>query len=340
MDKLQASGVMIRDPQPCYYDYRIIWGDHVQTGLVAAASVAAYQANRIRKHEHTQPVKEEGRVKQIEAVNAQTGPVMLAYGAAPKIDALLAECAARDPDMDVAAEHDVRHLLWVVSDRQMIDRLTDAFEQQPVLYVADGHHRIAAAARVCGNRSQGGKADEAASYARILTVSFPHHETSILDYNRLIKDLNGLTPEELVARIGEKFSVEPAGKPVKPAALREFGMYCAGQWYRLHAPDTLAPKNDPVGRLDVSILSDHVIAPLLDIPDQRRNPRISFIGGIRGVEELQARVDAGKGAVAFSFYPTSMEDLMAVADAGLVMPTKSTWFEPKLADGMVSHILD
>lgn len=338
MQNMIAAGILERDARACYYAYRLIWGDHAQTGLVAAASVAAYDRGRIRKHEHTQPAKEDGRVAQIEAVNAHTGPVMMAYPAAPDIDALIAAAAAGEPEVRVTADNGVRHHLWMVDDEAAIAALTQAFEALPALYIADGHHRSAAAARVCHGRA-GGTADEA-PHCTFLSVIFPHHETRILPYNRTVTDLGDHTPETLLAEIARKFSVAEAGAPVEPAARGEFGMYCGGRWYRLKIDDALVPRGDPLARLDVNLLSEHLIAPLLGIADQRLDKRIDFVGGIRGVAELQARVDAGEAAVAFAFFPTSMEDLMAVADLGCVMPTKSTWFEPKLADGLVSLVLD
>jgi uncharacterized protein (DUF1015 family) len=339
MQNMIAAGVLRRDAKPCYYVYRLAWGDHVQTGLAAAASVADYDSGRIRKHEHTQPVKEDGRIAQIEAVNAQTGPVMMAYGPAPGIDALIAQAATGDPDARITAEGGIAHALWAIDDAARIAAFTDAFEALPALYIADGHHRSAAAARVCHSRAGGGKANDA-PYCRFLSVIFPHRQTKILAYNRIIADLNGLTPDALIGEIAKNFSVEPAEGPVQPAARGTFAMYCDKRWFRLRINETLIPRDDPLGRLDINLLSEHLIAPLFGIADQRRDKRIDFVGGIRGLDELQARVDSGEAAVAFAFYPTSMEDLMAVADAGCVMPTKSTWFEPKLADGLVSLILD
>ena len=340
MQKMIDAGVVRRDEAPCFYVYRLTWKDHTQTGLVAAASVADYESGRIRKHEHTQPAKEDGRVAQIEAVNAQTGPVMMAYGEAPNVDALIAKAASGEPDVDVAADDRVRHTLWVIDSAATIAALTAAFEALSALYIADGHHRSAAAARVCHKRGGIPKAGPVPSHGTFLSVIFPHHQTRILPYNRVIKDLNGRDVDTFLAEIAKKFSVAPADKPVEPATRGEFGMYCDGSWRRLRIRDELVPRDDPLGRLDINLLSDHLIAPLLGVSDQRRDKRIDFVGGIRGLEELQARVDSGEMAVAFAFYPTSMEDLMAVADAGEVMPTKSTWFEPKLADGLVSLILD
>ncbi|MGF1644464.1 MAG: DUF1015 domain-containing protein [Thiotrichales bacterium] len=332
------SGVLQRDTTPCYYAYRLIWGTHMQTGVVAAASVADYDTNRIRKHEFTRPVKEDDRVRQIDAVNAQTGPVLLAYPSAPAIDAMLAQATAAAPDIDATADDGIRHQLWVISDADLITRLGVAFDALPALYIADGHHRSAAASRVCRQRAVANDAD--ASYRYFLSVIFPHHQMKILDYNRVIRDLNGLTPEQLLARIEQRFGVAPSADPVAPSHPTEFGMYLNGQWYRLTLDPARVPSDDPVARLDVSLLQDQLIAPLLGITDPRRDDRVDFVGGIRGLGELTRRVDSGEMAVAFSLHATRMEDLMAVADANEVMPPKSTWFEPKLADGLVSHVLD
>jgi uncharacterized protein (DUF1015 family) len=341
LQHMLAEGVLVRDPSDCYYVYRLTMGEHVQTGLVAAASVAAYDVDRIRKHEFTRPVKEDDRVRQIEALNAQTGPVFLVYRAERSVDSLLSQVAGTVPDVDVTAGDGVKHQLWVVDDSEVIERLTESFDAMDALYVADGHHRSAAASRVAGarNRSAGHhRAEESHDY--FLSVVFPHDQMQILDYNRLIRDLRGESVEEFLAHLEARFQVEPSEQPVRPARSAEFGMYLDGGWYRLVLDPERVPWDDPVARLDVSLLANELIQPLLGIKDPRRDDRIDFVGGIRGLRELERRVDSGDWAVAFSLYPTRMEDLMAVADAGEVMPPKSTWFEPKLADGLVSHVLD
>jgi uncharacterized protein (DUF1015 family) len=335
LNRMVRAGVLARDDKASYYVYRQTWRDRTQTGLAAVASLYDYLTNRIRKHELTTPVKEDDRVRQIEAVNAQTGPVMIAYPAAPDIDILLARAAEGAPDVDVTADDGVRHQLWVVSDDETIERLTRAFDALPAIYIADGHHRSAAAARVAQARG-----DTAGSHQDFLSVIFPHHQMTILDYNRVLRDLNGYTPEELLTELRERFSVEPSAEPVRPAASREFGMFLAGRWYRLTLRSDLVPAEDPVGRLPITLLTRNVIEPLFGITEQRTDKRIDFIGGGRGLAELERRVASGEMAVAFALYPTQMDDLMAVADAGAIMPPKSTWFEPKLADGMVNHVLD
>jgi uncharacterized protein (DUF1015 family) len=335
--RLTAAGVMIRDPRPCYYVYRLTWRDRTQTGLAVAASLADYASNRIRKHELTTPVKEDDRVHQIEAVNAQTGPVMIAYPAAPEIDATLARAAQGTAAVDVTADDGVRHQLWVIEDPATIARLTQAADALPAIYIADGHHRSAAALRVAQARGAG-----APGY--FLAVLFPQHEMTILDYNRLLRDLNGRSPDEFIAELRKRFAVETSEQPVRPAGSGEFGMFLAGRWYRLTLRPEFAPAvgagADPIDRLPITLLTRNVIEPLFGITDPRIDKRIDFVGGARGPEELARRVASGEMAVAFALYPTQMPDLMAVADAGGIMPPKSTWFEPKLADGMVNHVLD
>jgi len=341
LGKMLEAGVLVRDASPCYYAYRLVMGSHSQTGLVAAASVQDYNTNRIRKHEFTRPDKEDDRVRQIEALNAQTGPVLLAYPFAPVVDKLLEQASAGTPDADITADDGIRHTLWVIRDQATISRLSATFNVMNALYIADGHHRSAAASRVAAARQAANPAHSGAeSYNYFLSVIFPHHQMKILDYNRLMTDLNGMDAARFLQRVGENFSVQPSATAVKPARSGEFGMYLPGQWYRLQIRPNLIPANDPVARLDVSLLQDHLIAPVLGINDPRRDKRIDFVGGIRGLAELEKRVDKDGMAVAFSMFATTMEALMAVADANEVMPPKSTWFEPKLADGLVSHVLD
>jgi len=336
-----TAGLLVRDPQPCYYLYRLVMGTHTQTGIVAAASVPDYDSNRIRKHEFTRPDKEDDRVHQIDALNAQTGPVFLTYKQNARIDALVARVAADAPEVDVTADDGVRHTLWVLREPAGIETITQTFDAMDNLYIADGHHRSAAASRVAATRKAANPqhtGNEAYNY--FLAVIFPDNQMQILDYNRVVKDLNGHSVEELVTEIAEAFTVEVETAPVKPARAREFGMYLDGRWYRLHIDPEFIPDADPVKRLDVGLLQDNLLGPILGIGDPRRDKRIDFVGGIRGLEELERRVDSGEMACAFTIFPTSMADLMRVADAGEVMPPKSTWFEPKLADGLVSHVLD
>lgn len=337
LKRMVAEGVLIRDAEPCYYVYRLTAkGGRIHTGLAAIASIADYEANRIRRHELTTPVKEDDRVRQIEAVNAQTGPVMLAYPTAPTLDSMLGTIAEADPAVDVTAEDGVRHQLWVIDDNEIVGQLTRLVDALPALYIADGHHRSAAAARVAHARGD----NPACSHSYFLAVLFSHRGMTILDYNRLIRDLNGLSPGEFVAALTQCFALQAAAEPVRPATRNEFGMCLAGRWYRLTLRADLVPEHDPIGRLPITLLTRNAIEPLLGITDPRKDDRIDFVGGARGLAELERRVASGEMAVAFSLYPTRMSDLMAVADAGEIMPPKSTWFEPKLADGMVSHVLD
>jgi len=333
LKRMIDSGVLIREQKPCYYVYRLTWRGHSQTGLAAAASLADYASNRVRKHELTTPVKEDDRVRQIEAANAQTGPVMIGYPHSPEIDALLAQAASGKPEVDVTADDGVRHQLWVVSDDATIATLTRVFDALPAIYIADGHHRSAAAARVAAARKGEG------SHNSFLSVIFPDREMTILDYNRVVKDLNGRSADQFLAELAKSFAVTPSAEPVRPASAREYGMYLAGRWHKLTARPEVVP-SDPIGRLPITVLSRTVIEPLLGIKDPRTDKRIDFIGGARGLDGLAKRVDSKEMAVAFALYPTQMADLMAVADAGGIMPPKSTWFEPKLADGMVNHVLD
>jgi len=342
-ENLQAmidQGVLIRDEAPTYYVYRLTMGNHVQTGLVFAGSIADYDSNRIRKHEYTRPQKEDDRVRQITALNAETGPVLLAYRASNDVSKIIAEVTNNAPDYDLVADDNVGHTLWVMRDPGQVNALTKLFDDMEALYIADGHHRSASASRVAAAKNSGVTNGKDHSWDHFLCVAFPHNETRILDYNRVIKDLNGLSKDELLEKISAAFTVTETDAQAKPERPTEFGMYLDGQWYLLEIDRDRIPEDDPVARLDVSLLQNNLIEPLLGVADPRTDDRIDFVGGIRGMAELEKRVDSGEMQIAFALYPTSMEALMAVADANEVMPPKSTWFEPKLADGLVSHVLD
>lgn len=334
-----SEGILQQDPAPYYYLYRLIMGSHQQIGLVAAASVPDYDTNRIRKHEFTRPDKEDDRVRQIDVLNAQTGPVFLTYKHHSDIDTLVEQLTQAEPSVDVTAQDGVQHSLWVVDNPQYIEKITQTFDAMDNLYIADGHHRSAAASRVAAKRQAENlnhTGDEAYNY--FLTVIFPDNQMQILDYNRVVTDLNGLSESDFLIQVKQAFSVQAVDSVYKPQQAAEFGMYLKNQWYKL----TIAPENipsDPVKSLDVSLLADNLIAPVLNITDPRRDKRIDFVGGIRGLAELEKRVNSGEMQVAFALFPTSLDALMAVADAEQVMPPKSTWFEPKLADGLVSHML-
>jgi len=331
------AGILKQDAQPYYYLYGLTMGDHQQIGLVAVANIDDYNSNRIRKHELTRPDKEDDRVRQIDALNAQTGPVFLSYKHHPTIDALIKTITAQPPSVDLTADDGIVHRLWIVDEPAHIETISVTFDAMDCLYIADGHHRSAAASRVAEKRRANNPqhtGEEAYNY--FLTVIFPDNQMQILDYNRVVRDLNGLTVSDFLERVAQSFELHPSSSPVKPQGSGEFGMYLNGQWYQLNID---APSDDPVASLDVSLLTDHLLAPILGIVDLRRDKRIDFVGGIRGLSELERRVDSGEMSVAFALYPTTMEALMAVADAEQIMPPKSTWFEPKLADGLVSHLL-
>lgn len=327
---------LIRDEQPGLFLYRLTMGGHQQRGLVTVSHVDDYDRELIKKHEHTRAAPEEDRTRHIEALNAQAGPVFLAYRDVPEITALLAEVEKGVPMFDFTAVDGIQHAAWRISDTQ---RLVDLFAEVPVDYIADGHHRASAAARVARDRRAANPShtgDE--EYNWFLTVIFPAGQLQILPYNRCIADLHGLTPAGLMDGIREAgFSIRETAqtKPGKPGMIC---MYLAGKWYALICPKL--ETSDPVQAMDVSILQNLVLDPLLGIEDPRKNPRASFVGGIRGPEELKKRVDTGRDAVAFSMYPTGMQQLMNVADANQVMPPKSTWFEPKLRSGLFVHVLD
>ena len=335
LERLVAERVLVRDTEPSFYIYRMVMAGRTQTGIAFAASVRAYEQNRIKRHELTRPDKETDRVRNIDALNAQTGPVLLAYRASATLRELLAVATNAAPLFSVTGPNDVVHTVWATAPA------TDATLQAEIdalgaLYIADGHHRSAAAARIAGQRR--GAAD--ASHEFFLAVAFPHDEMRILDYNRVVRDLNGLTPDALLAGLRESFEVQAIDAAQSPADPETFAMFVANRWYQLTIKRALVPRDDPVARLDVSLLQDRLLAPILAIGDPRTDARVDFVGGVRGLDELERRVQSGRAAAAFALHPTRMEQLMAVADAGKLMPPKSTWFEPKLADGLLSHVLD
>ena len=329
--------IIQQDTQACYYLYNLTMGTHQQTGLVAVANVADYDTNRIRKHEFTRPDKEDDRVRQVDVLNAQTGPVFLTYKHHPTIDALVDTLLQQPPEVNVTADDGVVHKLWPITEAEQINAITTTFDNMDCLYIADGHHRSAAASRVAAQRkaaNPGHTGEEPYNY--FLSVIFPDNQMKILDYNRVVKDLNGLTTDAFLEKVQQNFTLQTSDGPVKPQKHGEFGLFLGGQWYQLIIHENNIP-TDPVARLDVSLLADNLIGPILDITDPRRDKRIDFVGGIRGLGELEKRVNSGEMVAAFALFPTSLSDLMAVADAEQVMPPKSTWFEPKLADGLVSH---
>jgi uncharacterized protein (DUF1015 family) len=340
MERLVQRGIMFRDRSPCFYIYRQKMGLHEQYGVVARVSLAEYESGRIKKHELTRKDKEIDRIKHVAAVNAQTGLVFLTYMARKPIDSIVEKIAMNQPEYDFAADDGVCHSVWIVDHEKDMGALTEAFAGVDNLYIADGHHRAAAAAAVGKmrkGRNPGGSADEA--YNFMMAALFPHNQIKIMDYNRAVKDLHGLDIPSYFHKVGEKFIVSDDFKEKSPYQCHEFGMYVRGKWYKLTARDGSFDESDPVRCLDVSILQDNLLGPVLGIADPREDDRIEFVGGIRGMKELEILVDSGGFAVAFSLYPTTLEDLMAVADSDRVMPPKSTWFEPKLRSGIFVHPL-
>ncbi len=338
--KWKANGWLVQDPGEYYYIYAQTMDGRTQYGLVAGASVADYLEGNIKKHELTRRDKEEDRMIHVRKQSANIEPVFFAYPASREMDAIVAKVVAGPAEYDFVAEGDgFGHKFWKVTDPATIARITEIFAAIPALYVADGHHRTAAAALVGQERAKANPnhtGDEEYNY--FLAVIFPDDQLKILDYNRVVKDLNGLTPEGLVEALGKDFTVEEKGAQVyKPASLHNFAMYLAGKWYSLTARPGTYNDADPIGVLDVTVLSNLVLDKILGIKDLRSDKRIDFVGGIRGLGELARRVDSGEMAVAFALYPVSMQQLIDIADTGNIMPPKTTWFEPKLRSGLVIH---
>ena len=327
-----SQGFLQTDKTPNFYLYRQVMGEHAQIGLVATADCGEYLTGIIKKHELTRPDKEDDRVRHIEALNSQTGPVFLTYRAVPELDELFARLVQGEPSVDFTATDGVRHTAWVVAGEADKAFIEAAFVKVPCLYIADGHHRSAAAARVSETRRASGRSN------RFLSVIFPHNQMQILPYNRVLKDLNGLTPETLLEKLGQVFALSTPGQP-RPAGKHALGFYLAGKWHTLTFLPQLTATADPIEQLDVTLLQKHVLAPLFGIDDPRTSTRIHFVGGIRGTAELEKLVNSHEYACAFSMFPTSIEDLMTIADAGGIMPPKSTWFEPKLRDAMFCHMI-
>jgi len=340
LKSFENAGALVRDAAPCFYVYRITADGKSQTGVAVSASVDAYNENRIKKHELTRPSKEDDRVRQIDAVDAITGPVLTVHRADAGLAALLRDASSGEPDAVAANVGGARHELWVVSDPDAVAGIGETVNAMDALYIADGHHRSAAGARVAeARRKTNPDYDGTEPYNGFLAVSFPDDELTILDYNRVVKDLNGMDAAAFLAALSGSYRVEPVSEPVRPQKMGSFGMYLDGNW-SLISPLAPGKIDDPVERLDVELLSRSILSPLLGIQDQRTDTRIDFVGGSRGPEEIARRVESGEMAIGFTLYPTSLADLMSVADAGMIMPPKSTWFDPKLADGMISLPLD
>lgn len=339
LESFRKKGFLFQEDTPCFYIYELEMNGHLQTGLVGLSSVRDYEQGVIRKHEFTRPEKEQDRINHIVATRAHTGNVFLTYPALPKLNALIKEQKElQEPVYDFIAEDDIHHKVWIINQDNIIKEISNLFATEvPATYIADGHHRAASAAKSAWQLSGEGLNEQNASL--FLTTLFPEDELQIIDYNRVVKDLNGLTKREFLSGLEYNFSVTRVGDTrVKPAEPHEFGMYLEGNWYRLVAePDSYT--TDPIGILDVTILQNKVLDKLLGIKNPRTDNRIDFIGGIRGLAELERRVDSGEMKIAFAVHPVTMTQLLEIADAGQIMPPKSTWFEPKLRDGLFTHLI-
>ncbi|CAN5298858.1 DUF1015 family protein [soil metagenome] len=334
LDAFIKRQVLFLESKPCYYIYELQMGEQAQTGLVCCSSVADYENDLIKKHELTRPEKEKDRINHMKTTCAQTGNVFLAYRDHEEVNNIINKWKSnKSPIYNFTADDGVKHAIWVISDEAIINKLFKIFEEEiECTYIADGHHRAASAASV---RYQLSDSPEAGSF---LTTLFPAGQLQILPYNRVVKDLNGLDKKEFLSRTNKSFSYQQTEKACQPEDEHNFGMYLDGEWYQLTALDGTFP-TDPIGILDISILQNNLLDPILGIHDQRTDSRIDFIGGIRGVQELERLVDSKEYAVAFSIYPVTMQQLFDIADTENIMPPKSTWFEPKLRDGLLTHIL-
>ena len=342
-NSFKEKGWLVPDEKEHLYIYAQTMFGKTQYGIVGCASVDDYMNNVIKKHELTRPDKEEDRMKHVRITNANMEPVFFSYPAKEELDVMIIEYAgSHEPEYDFTAEDGVGHHFWVIDDKEMISRIIDFFKEMPAVYVADGHHRTAAAALV-GKEKREANPNHTGNeeYNYFLAVHFPDNQLTIIDYNRVVKDLNGYTPEEFLKKLEEGFVVKEMGEEIyKPDTLHNFSMYLEGKWYSLTAKEGTYDDHDPIGVLDVTILTNQVLEPVLGIEDLRRSKRIDFVGGIRGLGELKKRVDSGEMKVAFALYPVSMKQLIDIADSGKIMPPKTTWFEPKLRSGLVVHELN
>lgn len=336
------KGIYIQDEKPVLYIYRLTMNGKSQTGLVACTSIDEYINNKIKKHELTRADKEEDRIRHVDTCNANTGPIFLTYKNKKEIDAIINKCVENTPIYDFVADDGIGHTVWIVNNDEDIQCLVNEFKSVSALYIADGHHRNASAVKVgLKRRAENPNYTGNEEFNYYLSVIFPDNQLYIMDYNRVVRDLNGYSKEEFMAKVSEKFDISDyAGKGCcKPFEKHSFGMYLGGKWYLLRAKADIIDENDSVACLDVSILQKELLSPILGIGDPRTDQRIDFVGGIRGLEELERRVDSGEMTVAFSMYPTTMEQLMNIANDNKIMPPKSTWFEPKLRSGIFVHQL-
>ncbi|MCX7816033.1 MAG: DUF1015 family protein [Syntrophales bacterium] len=340
LEQLIESGVMFLEPRPCFYIYREVMGNHVQFGVVATVGVKDYEEGRIKKHEMTRSDKEWERTRHVERVGAHTGLVFLFYWKKPHIDELIERLTRDEPEYNFVDESNIGHTVWVIDKREDIDAIMHYFSLIDCLYIADGHHRAAAAARVARRKRTSSIVGEGNGAERFLAILFPHDQVRIMEYNRVVRDLNGLDRRTFLEKVSERFYVfdQPQERiSVKP---KEFGVYLDGRWIKITAKEYLFDESDPVKRLDVAILHDWLLVPILGIGDPRTDKRIDFVGGVRGLEELERLVNSGSYRVAFALSPPTLEELKMVADAGKVMPPKSTWFEPKPCSGLFVHLID
>jgi uncharacterized protein (DUF1015 family) len=337
LDAFISRNIVFRESKACYYIYQLIMNGKSQTGLVCGSSVDDYENDLIKKHEFTRPEKEQDRISHIKTTGAQTGNVFLAYKNVTAIDELIEKWKSeKNPVYDLLADDDIQHTIWIVNDDKTIDAISQLFKEKvPCTYIADGHHRAASAAKV--RKALGENATKGADI--FLTTLFPSNQLYIMDYNRVVKDLNGLTAEAFINQLQHQFAIEKVSEAFSPAHLHQFGIYLQNQWYKLTSKENTYT-TDPIGILDITILQNNVLDPLLGIKDQRTDKRIDFVGGIRGLHELEKRVNSGEMAVAISLHPVSIDQLFSIADSGNVMPPKSTWFEPKLRDGLLTHLID
>lgn len=338
LNKMIEDKILIQDSKPVFYIYSLTMNGREQTGLVVCTSIDEYLNNTIKKHEHTRADKEQDRINHVDYCNANTGPIFLTYRPQRDIDEIIAQEVRKAPVYDFVSEDNVEHKVWLIDSDSVINELVEKFKNVPSLYIADGHHRNASAVKVGLKRREAQGCNENAEYNFYLSVLFPADQLHIMDYNRLVKDLNGYTKEEFLAKIQENFDIEEVCGEYRPEAVHTFGMYLDKKWYKLTGKENIISK-DSVGCLDVSILQNSLLSPILNIGDPRTDKRIDFVGGIRGLGELVKRVDSGEMSVAFAMYPTSMTQLMNIADDNKVMPPKSTWFEPKLRSGIFIHKL-
>jgi uncharacterized protein (DUF1015 family) len=335
--QMQEKGLLFQEESPCFYVYRQQMGEQIQTGIVGVVSAGEYDEGKIKKHELTRQDKEDDRINHVNEVNAQTGPVFITYKSRPQLNDIVDQAVAKNPEYNFTADDGVIHTVWVVEDVRLIEDIKKEFLAIEALYIADGHHRAAAASAVARIKRQNDNSPESRPYEKVLAVLFPHNQLKVMDYNRAVKDLNGLSPQEFKEKISSCFIIKENFTVRSPQKFHDFGMYLQGQWYHLTIKKGVYQDNDPVARLDAAILQDHLLAPILGINNPRTDDRIKFIGGIRGMAELEKLVDKDGFAVAFSLYPTTIEQIMQVADAGAIMPPKSTWFEPKLRSGIFVH---